>query len=401
MKIAQVNVYFYPHMVGGAEWYVYNMSRALVRLGHEVDVITSDISDGEDIETPSEVDGVKIHRLPLSLNLSYRSKVWRGLKEQLINGGYDIIHTYDYAQPHTFTAVKIGKALDIPVALTIFDVHSLIPRPFWKRLPMSVFDRFFAAGVLEMASVVLVRAPHLIPSLLKMGMPKDKVLVTPSGILDEALNHFDGGDFLASRSIDGRPVILYFGRLNPMKGPQYLLKAAPKIIQKYPDAHLVFVGPEQNGYAARLREMSEKLGVSSNVSIFEPIYDFEEKMSAYASCDVFTLPSGYEGTSQAVFEAMSQSRPIVTTDRGGIPFQVADGREGLLVKYGDVEGFTEAILRLLEDTEYASRLGFNAREKVKRFKYSLLAKEMESIFLNLLESPTNHSHGEIRNESSK
>ncbi|MFQ6135096.1 MAG: glycosyltransferase family 4 protein [Nitrososphaerales archaeon] len=391
MKIAQVNVYFYPHMVGGAEWYVYNISRALVRLGHEVDVITSVSYNGEEIEEPTEVEGVKIHRLPLNLNLSYRAKVWSGLKEELMNGDYDIIHTYDYAQPHTFTALNVGGDLDIPVALTVFDIHSLIPRPFWKKLPMRIFDRFFASTVLEMASIVLVRAPNLIPSLLKMGLPQERIRVTPSGILDEALNHFDGYEFLTRHSIEGRPVILYLGRLHPMKGPQYLLKAAPKIIEQHPNAHLVFVGPEQDGYADRLREMSERLGVSRHVSLLEPIYDFEEKMNAYASCDIFTLPSGYEGTSQAVFEAMAQSRPIVATDRGGIPFQVEDGREGLLVKYGDVEGFAEAVLRLLKDRELASQLGSNAREKVKRFTYSLLAKDLESIFLSLLESHTNHS----------
>lgn len=390
MKIAQVNVYFYPHMVGGAEWYVYNISKELVKLGHEVDVITSDSFSREEIEEPTEVEGIKIHRLPLSLDLSYRAKVWKGLKEKLKEGGYDIIHTYDYAQPHTFTAVNVGKELDIPVALTIFDVHSLIPRPFWKQIPMRIFDRFFASSALKKASIVLVRAPNLIPSLLQMGLPQEKAIVTPSGILDEALNHFDGSEFLDKYSIEGRPVILYLGRLHPMKGPQYLLKAAPKIIEKYSDAQLVFVGPEQDSFSDHLREMSERLGVSQHVSLVGPIYDFKEKMDAYASCDIFTLPSGYEGTSQAIFEAMAHGRPIVATDRGGIPFQVEDGREALLVEYSDVEGFAEAVLRLLRDREFASQLGSNAKEKVKQFRYSLLAKELESIYLNLVKSP-NHT----------
>jgi glycosyltransferase involved in cell wall biosynthesis len=303
-----------------------------------------------------------------------------------MSGDYDIIHTYDYAQPHTFTALNVGKALDRPVALTVFDVHSLIPRPFWKNIPMKIFDRFFASSVLEMASIILVRAPNLIPSLLKMGLPPERARVTPSGILDESLNHFDGSRFLRKYSIDGTPVILYLGRLHPMKGPQYLLKAAPKIIEEYPDARLVFVGPEQDGYGNELRRMGERLGVSSHVSLLEPIYDFEEKMNAYASCHIFTLPSGYEGTSQAVFEAMAQGRPIVTTNRGGIPFQVEDGKEALLVEYGDVDDFTESVLQLLKDRPLASRLGSSAREKVKQFTYSLLAKDIESIYQSLLES---------------
>ena len=180
VRIAQVNVYFYPFTVGGVEWYVHNISRQLVKLGHEVDVFTTDGHNGSNGEgLPEEIDGIRINRLPLNFDLTYRLKSWNGLKEKLAEGDFDIIHTYDYAQPHTFTAINVGKVTHRPVAITVFDVHSLIPRAPWKQLPMKIIDRVSAQLALRKASKVLVRAPNLIPYMVRMGVLQDALEVTP------------------------------------------------------------------------------------------------------------------------------------------------------------------------------------------------------------------------------
>ena len=121
-----------------------------------------------------------------------------------------------------------------------------------------------------------------------------------------------------------------------------------------------------------------------HVSFTGPIYDFKAKMNAYASCDVFVLPSSYEGTSQALFEAMSQAKPIVSTKRGGIPYQVSDGKEALLVEYNDSKALGKAILTLLDDKKLAEELGSCAHEKVKNFVYSKLVRQIEEIYLDAL-----------------
>lgn len=384
-RIAQVTAYFYPLMLGGAEWYVYNISRKLVKMGHEVEVLTSNGYQGKNLTSCEEVDGVKILRLPLRFDLSYRLKLWQGLKEHLQEGHYDIIHTYDYAQAHSHTAIKVGESTKVPVAMTVFDVHSLVPRPFYKRLPMKLFDHFLARRTLGRASKVLVRAPNLLPPLHSMGVPFERMVVTPSGIIDRALEPFDGKAFLEKHSIDGNPIILYVGRLHPMKGPQYILMAAPKILAKYPDASFVFVGPDQNDYLKTLKMIHRKLRLDGKVFFVGPIYDFEEKMMAYASCDVFALPSGYEGTSQAIFEAMAQGKPIVATNRGGIPSQIRENEEGLLVDYGDFEDLADAILRILDDKELYQRFSVKAWKKAYSFTYPILVKQLDSIYHDLLD----------------
>ena len=94
-----VNVYFNPFFVGGAEWYIYNISKRLVKLGHEVHVFTAEKYLDERAPLSEEIDGISVHRLRFKLDLSYRLKVWNGLGDAIAKEGhFDIIHTYEYAQ---------------------------------------------------------------------------------------------------------------------------------------------------------------------------------------------------------------------------------------------------------------------------------------------------------------
>jgi len=380
VKIAQVSLYFHPFTVGGVEWYVHNISRELVKRGHEVEVVTAASYNGKSAPTREEVDGITVKRVKLSLDWSYRLKLWDGLAETLEEGRYDIIHTYDYAATHSVVALRVAEQAKIRSALTVFDIHRMIPRTFYKKWPMKPIESYFAGRTLPASDSILVRAPDLIPSLLEMGAENSRMRVTPSGIRDESMNSFDGRAFREKYSIDGAPLLLFLGRLNPLNGPQYLLEAAVPIVKEFPEASFVFVGPDQVGYKAKLIERARALGISSHVHVLGPIYDLKEKMQAYAACDVFVLPTSYEGTSQAIFEAMSQGKPVVASRVGGIPSQITTGVEGVLVGYGDIPSLSGALLTLLRDRALISQMGANARKKASRYRYSILAAELEEIY---------------------
>jgi len=384
MKICMVSIYFYPAMVGGLEWYILNISRELGKLGVEVHVFTTDSMNGQKLPAKDVVEGVYVHRFPLYLDLSYRIKVWKGLQAELSNEHFDIIHVYDYAQYHSIVATKIAERLNAPTVLTVFDVHSMVPRPFFKQIPMLIYDKFFAKAVLNSVDRVLVRAPTLIPTLLKMGVKPDRIIVTPSGVSKEELIPSDGTLFREKFSLGFDPVILYLGRLHPMKGPQYLLMATPKVLKKFPTARIVLVGPDSGGFRKQLEVLASEIKISNNVIFTGPIYDLEEKKQAYAACNVFVMPSGYEGTSQSVFQAMAQGKPIVATAAGGLPYQVEVGREGYLIGYRDVDALASSIISLLSSENLAKFMGKNARKKAERFIYDYLALEIEKIYQTLV-----------------
>jgi glycosyltransferase involved in cell wall biosynthesis len=264
--------------------------------------------------------------------------------------------------------------------LTVFDVHSMIPRIWYKQIPMKVMEGYLGRDTLAGADRILVRAPMLAPRLLELGGTEDRILVTPSGIRDNSLGVFDGAAFRKKHGVKGAPLILYLGRLNPLKGPQYLLDAAPSILKEFPDASFVFVGPDQSKYTKSLEAQAAKLGIGSHVHFLGPIYDFEEKMQAYASCSVFVLPTAFEGTSQAIFEAMAQGKPVVATRVGGIPSQIDDGVEGFLVEHADPRALAAKVIEVLKTPGLAVEMGKKGKQRVEAHRYSVLASNLVKIY---------------------
>ncbi|MDA4123951.1 MAG: glycosyltransferase family 4 protein [Thaumarchaeota archaeon] len=384
-----MNSYFHPFMIGGAEWYVYNISRELVKAGNEVTVFTSESYRGKKAPREDEVEGIKVRRIPLRIDWSYRIKLWDGLRDALTREGFDIIHTYDYAQKHSIDALGAAKHMGIGTALTVFDVHSSIPRRWYKRVPMNYLDSYCARRTFPFATRILVRAPNLVQHLPELKGNEGRVRVSPSGVRVESFAKYDGEKFRGKHAIKGAPVVLFLGRLNPLKGPQVLLEVAPTLLRQFPDFAVVFAGPDQSGYRRYLETRAEQLGISSRVYFTGMIDDFEEKMQAYSACDVFALPTTYEGTSQAIFEAMAQAKPVVATRTGGIPYQITDGREGLLVTYGDLGALAEAIAFLLRDTVKAREMGNRAKEKAMGFQYPNLAIGLQSVYEEIVEANGN------------
>ncbi|MGD0396172.1 MAG: glycosyltransferase family 4 protein [Nitrososphaerales archaeon] len=370
-------------MLGGAEWYVRNVSAELVRRGHEVHVFTADRCNGTSAAAFEMIDGINVHRVPLKVDLTYRLKVWDGLYEALASGRFDVIHTYDYAQPHSAVAIRAGHDAGTGTVLTVFDIHSMIPRVWYKQAPMKLMEGYMARRTLPRAGRVLVRAPNLVEPLLEMGAVADRTVVTSSGVRDDSLGDFDGPEFRRGRGIEGSPEILYMGRLNPLKGPQFLVEAAPEVLKRFPGATFVFVGPDQAGYGGVLKSRVARLGIESHFHFLGPIYDFEEKMRAYASCDAFALPTSYEGTSQAIFEAMAQGRPVVATRVGGVPYQFTDGEEGFLVPHGDVRALASRLVDVLSDRALAKTMGEKGRTRVQSQRYSVLTEALEGIYLEV------------------
>jgi len=384
MKIAQVNTFFYP-VIGGVEQYVFNLSLGLAKRGHEVHVFTVNKRHGK-LLGPSEekIRGIYVHRLPVLFDLSYRVKFWPKLLSELLYGNFDIIHTYCQGHFHTLVALLAKRICGTPLVVTTYGpLHTHAEYSFYKKYPLKIYDELVTPSVFNVADKVLARNPLMIPWLKSLGIDEGKIEVTPSGLPEKCLFLREGRAFKSKYKLENKEIIMYVGRINPQKGVQHLLKAAPLILEKISDAFLIFIGPDEIGYANELKKLSEKLGVEERTLILGPIYSLEEEMEAYAACDVFVMPSSFEGFSQAVLRAMAQGKPIVATRVGGLPYQVKHGVEGLLVNYGDEYLLADAVNKILLDHSLAERLGYGAREKARKFVYSVLIDKIESIYLEV------------------
>ena len=157
----------------------------------------------------------------------------------------------------------------------------------------------------------------------------------------------------------GRQKILYLGRLCKTKGIGELLTVMPRISEQYPDVRLYLAGiwedKELQKQAETLKEYVTDLGWISG----------EEKQQYLKECDIFVLPSYFEGQPVSVLEAMANACGIVTTRTGSIPDMIIEGETGIFTVPKDNKSLEEGLLKLLADSELCRKLGENARRKAE------------------------------------
>jgi teichuronic acid biosynthesis glycosyltransferase TuaC len=157
--------------------------------------------------------------------------------------------------------------------------------------------------------------------------------------------------------------ILSVGNLIPTKDQGLLIRAFAGVSQQMPEVKLEVIGdgPER----ASLGELSRQLGIASKV-VFRGRQERGEVALAMGRCDVFALPSRYEGLGCVYLEAMACAKPAVACTGQGIEEIIRDGENGRLVPPNDEAALTQALLLLLRDANLRKRLGRAARETVVR-----------------------------------
>ena len=166
------------------------------------------------------------------------------------------------------------------------------------------------------------------------------------------------------------------GRLVPIKGLEWLLKAVPQVLAQFPQACFVIIG--DGPLLGELRQMTSKLGISLRVVFLGAREDVPECLAAL---DLFVLPSLNEGMGRVLLEAMAVGCPVVATRVGGIPDIVADGTTGLLVPPRDERALAEAILTLLRDRSRRAAYGEAARRHVDgRFDVETMVRSVERLY---------------------
>lgn len=168
------------------------------------------------------------------------------------------------------------------------------------------------------------------------------------------------------------PLALTPARLHPQKGHTYLLEAAALV----PDAIFVLAGdgPERQ----LLEDQSRSLGLEDRVRFLGQRRDIPRLL---ATCDLFVLPSLYEGMPLSVLEAMAAGKPVIATAIGGTDELVVHGTTGLLVPPRDAVALAEAIRVLLSDRLLAARLCKAGRERAYRmFSADAMAKGVGGVY---------------------
>jgi glycosyltransferase involved in cell wall biosynthesis len=307
-------------------------------------------------------------------------RIYQFLKKEKI----DVLHNFGF-RPEIFGGLAGRLAKCQGILTTILHNPAIdIPLDYGKILgPMMNFLRKIASFYFEDVLVVLSKDAK--EGLEKLGFEKSNIKIVYSGMepkfLSEKIEIFSRNEVLEKFGIlANKFVVGTIGVLKERKGPFYLIEAAKKVVEKYPDIVFLIIG--KGPLEGKIRERIKSLNLEQYV--FLRNY-YERIAEIYKSIDLLVLPSITEGVPAVILEAMAFEIPIVATEVGGIPEMVEDGKSGILVPPKNSQALAEAIIKVYENQNFAKNLAKKAKENFEKyFTAEKMAKEYEKIYEELI-----------------
>jgi D-inositol-3-phosphate glycosyltransferase len=201
---------------------------------------------------------------------------------------------------------------------------------------------------------------------------------------------FSPGDRCGARMAigldDDRPVLLFVGRIQPLKGLDVAVHTLAEIVRDRPDATLVVVGgasgAEGDGEVARVEALIDELGLRGHVC-FVPPQPHHALSTYYRAADVVVVPSRSESFGLVALEAAACGIPVVASNVGGLRTLVDDGRTGYLVDGRDPLDHAAAVGAVLGDPAAATAMGLAAAARAGRYTWSTTAGRLRRLYADL------------------
>jgi glycosyltransferase involved in cell wall biosynthesis len=390
MRVLNVTQTYAPFLeFGGPPVKVRALSEVLVRLGHQVTVLTADW--GVESHLPAlrntidrspfgwryEENGVQAIYLPTWL--SYHASTWNPAVKRFCRArlqNFDVVHIfglYDLLGPAVGNACR---SRNIPYVVEPIGMFIPIVRGFWlKRL----YHAFWGRALLGGARFVVATSDLEAAELAAAGVPREKIFLRRNGV-EVPTSLPEPGTFRAANGVSPEvKLILFLGRLSQKKSPDLLVQAFAELRHRLEGKglRLVLVGPDDDGMKSQLMQMAERLGVASQVQFCGPLYG-EAKWAAYRDADVFVLPSQNENFGNTAAEAAAAGTPVVVTGECGIAPLLADVA-GLVVRH-EAGAICAAMERILIEPGLHARLTAGCREVTSRLGWEEPARAMETLY---------------------
>lgn len=374
---------------GGMNVYIDGLARTMSGRGVAVDVYTRRTSPDQPTEvavTPGyrvfHVDAGPPEPMAIRPMAIYVTEFAEAVIAHITAEGAipDIIHSHYWLSGWAGLLVK--RRLGVPLANSfhtlgrVKDLHKREDEP-----PESLLRIAAEAEVIDNSECVVASTPLEASDLLEhYGADPGRLCTSPPGV-DHAV--FCPGDTDAARARVGfgePPVLLYVGRIQPLKGVDVAIGAFKLIRERIPGASLVIVGgpsgPQGTEELARLREMASSIG---NVE-FRDAVPHDDLADHYRAADLLLLPSRSESFGLVAAEAQSCALPVVAARTGGLGHVVCDGVSGLLVEGWDPADHAAAALKILCDPLLSKQLREGAVEWSERFSWQATANRFLELY---------------------
>jgi glycosyltransferase involved in cell wall biosynthesis len=193
-----------------------------------------------------------------------------------------------------------------------------------------------------------------------LGMPAECIVVSGPGVTPEELTGGDGERFQANHGLFG-PVILSIGAMSPDKGTCHVVEAVRRLWAAGRQVELVLIGEVLSPFRKFISEIPA--ADRERIRLLGPV-DEAEKRDALAAGSMLAMPSRTDSFGMVYLEAWVYSLPVIGATTWGVMDVIANGQDGLLVPFGDVDLLTQAMVQLLDNPEKAREMGRRGRKKV-------------------------------------
>jgi D-inositol-3-phosphate glycosyltransferase len=386
---------------GGMNVYVVELARRLAALGTQVEVFTRatrgdlppvvELSPGVLVRhvVAGPFEGLAKEDLPAQL-CAMTSGVLRA-EAQSEPGYYDLVHSHYWLSGQVGWLAK--ERWGVPL------VHTMHTMAKVKNAALATGDSPEPASRIIGESQVVEAADRLIANTAEegaqlvdlYGADPAKVRVINPGV---DLDRFTPGSRTESRALLGLPVdalvLTFVGRIQPLKGPEVLLRSVARLLGSRPELRPRLVvqvvgGPSGSGLArpAHLLELAARLGIGDVVR-FDPPMAQSELVHVYRAADVVTVPSYSESFGLVALEAQACGTPVVAAAVGGLRTAVADGVSGVLVEGHDARRWASVLRSLLEDPACRLRLSRGAIQHVQSFGWPATASAVLEVYVEAM-----------------
>ena len=212
------------------------------------------------------------------------------------------------------------------------------------------------------------------------GAQREKVAVIPCGVKVDLFRPMDRGQARRELGLNQAKIVLFAGRIQPLKGIDILLKAVASL-EDHSELCLLIVGgdAESADEMARLGSLAAELGISQRVSFLGAVAH-ERMPLLYNAANVCVVPSYHESFCLVAIEALACGTPVVASRVGGLATTISDGQTGYLVPQLSGEAFAQRIQLLLGDEELERRLGTQGRNSVMKYSWSAIADQVLEVY---------------------
>ena len=405
MKILMLTWEYPPRIVGGIAKVVYDLSKRLIKDGHEVTVVTYKEGEAPYYENDK---GVEVYRVDnyminpnnfidwiMQLNFNLIAKASEIMNK---NGKFDVIHAHDWLVANAAKTLK--TSYNIPIVATIHATESGRNGGIRDEQQRYINDTEWM--LTYEASEVIVNSNYMKNEVQRLfGLPFEKINVIPNGINQNIYNGIERNyEFRRKYARDNAKIIMCAGRLVYEKGFQYLIDAAPKILNRYHDAKFIIAG--KGGMLNELKAKANYLGISDKV-YFTGQLSPKELYTMYRCADIAVFPSTYEPFGLVAIEGMFAGTPIVVSDIGGLNEIVEHGVTGMKSYAGNPNSIADSILALLFDYQLAYNIAKNGKAKVKEtYNWTKIAQDTHFIYQkSICETMAEKQAREIEQERAK